>query len=82
MTQTQHDKSKSGKRNVKVNRSNVTTVGTEDSVEDQDNDDFRPWSLSPSIVSDMEEEFEEEWEDDIIDIPCFRIVITKTKISE
>ena len=82
MTQTQHDKSKSGKRNVKVNRSNVTTVGTEDSVEDQDNDDFRPWSLSPSIVSDMEEEFEKEWEDDIIDIPCFRIVITKTKISE
>ena len=42
MRQTQHDKSKSGKRNVKVNRSNVTTVGTEDSVEDQDNDDFRP----------------------------------------
>ena len=75
MRRTQHDKSKSQKRNVKVNRSNVTTVGTEDSVEDQDNDDFRPWSLTPSIVSDMEEEFEEEWEDNTINIPCFRIVV-------
>ena len=82
MRRTQHDKSKTQKRNVKVNRSNVTTVGTEDSVEDQDNDDFRPWSLTPSIVSDMEEEFEEEWEDNTINIPCFRIVVTKTKISE
>ena len=42
MRRTQHDKSKSLERNVKVNRSNVTMVGTEDSVEDQDNDDFRP----------------------------------------
>ena len=41
MRKNQRDKSKSVKRSVKVNRSNVTMVGTEDSVEDQDNYDFR-----------------------------------------
>ena len=42
MRKNQRDKSKSVKRSVKVNRSNVTIVGKEDSLEDHDNDDYGP----------------------------------------
>ena len=36
--------------------------------------------MTPPIDFDTEEEFEEEGEDDTIDIPCFRIVVIRTKI--
>ena len=38
--------------------------------------------MNPSIVSDTEEEFEAEGKDNTINIPCFRIVVTKNKISQ
>ena len=51
-------------RRRKVNRNNVTTIETEDSVENHDNDDYKIRPETIPLDFDKEEEFGKEGEDD------------------
>ena len=77
---TQCDGSRSGKRTVKINRGIVSTVETEESADDEGDDEYRPRSETQPLNFDLEDDYEDDEGDEEIDIPCFRVVMTRNKI--
>ena len=74
---------RSGKRTVRINRGIVSTVETEESADDEEDDKYRPISETPPLDFDSEDDSEDEYEgdggNDAIEIPCFRVVVTRNK---
>ena len=71
----QGDNSRSGRSNIRVNRSIVSTAEKEDSAYDYDDDDYRPRSETPSLEFGSKDEYEDDGGDDSINVLCFRVVV-------
>ena len=74
----------SGRRNIRVNRRIVSNIETEDSTEYYEEDNYHPQSPTPPLDFEPEEEYEDdkEFENTIIDAPCFRIIVTRNNVSK
>ena len=73
--------SQSGNRDVKVNRGVVSTVESENSEEEgEDEHDYT--SETPPIDFDSEDDSDEDYEDDATKIPCFRVVVKRIKSDD
>ena len=74
---TQRDSSKSGKRNVKVNRGVVLSRESEDSADEEQ----EYTSETPLIDFSSEDDSDTDYDDDAIEVLCFRLVVSREATS-